>query len=317
MSFPSDYSLKSTHGVSRRSAGSASVRFVDFIRSFFHPVSKKIEIVYNLSSPATVAPWPSISYSLKRHQTTPPIRSTSQYEYLSNARKDAYEFRSNTTLSSNQFVRPGSPHPPSPSAPPPHPCICTIDQFYTPQVKRSSVKRINTEAAGLHDVRIIDLDDGLMHAHSHCRPEERYVIRTESRPIYLESVEIDVCSAALQRLPPLPRRLDKRIVSAANIAVDGSHAIVVDDQPQPSNITEKKISLKRQNYGRGEQHQILDENESKRQMEIKEKILAEWKRGWRRDEQGLDSSFSSLTTREEPMMVGYSTVPLCCTYCII
>ncbi|KAL5111021.1 hypothetical protein TcWFU_010149 [Taenia crassiceps] len=304
MPFPSEYSLKSARDVSCRSAGSTSARFVDFIRSLFQPFSKRTETVYNFASPTTVAPCSSDSYSLKRHQTTPPIRSTSQYEHLSDARKNTYGSRSNTTLFSTQFVRPGSPRSPSPSTPPLHLCVCTTDQFYTPQIRRFSIKRTNTEAAGLDDIRIINLDEGMMHAHSHYRPEEKYVIRAESRPIYSESVEVDVFGAAPYQLPPLSRRLEKRIVSVANIAMDGSHANVVDTQPQPSNITEKKISLKRQNYDQEEQqNQVLDENESNRQTEIKERILTEWERRWQRDEQGMDSSLSSPTTREEPMMV--------------
>nr|CDS17234.1 rho GTPase activating protein 7 [Echinococcus granulosus] len=299
MSFPSEYSVKSTRGISRRSAGSAGTRFVDFIRSLFQSVFAKPEMVYEFSIPTTVAPCLPISSSLKRHQTTPPVRSFSQYEYLSDARKNTFEYGNNVTPSSTQFVLSRSPHPP-----PPHPSIRTIDQFYTPQIKRSNVKRISTEAARLHDIRIVDLGEGLMRAHLHDKQGEECAIRAEPRTIYSESVEIDVRSTATQQFSPLPRKLDKRVISVANIAVDGSRATAFDIQPQLSNVTKKKISLKYKSYDRLEQpNQVSEGNKFKQQMAIKEKILAEWERSRYHDEQGPDSSFSSLVSREEPMMV--------------
>ncbi|EUB64393.1 hypothetical protein EGR_00937 [Echinococcus granulosus] len=298
MSFPSEYSVKSTRGISRRSAGSAGTRFVDFIRSLFQSVFAKPEMVYEFSIPTTVAPCLPISSSLKRHQTTPPVRSFSQYEYLSDARKNTFEYGNNVTPSSTQFVLSRSPHPP-----PPHPSIRTIDQFYTPQIKRSNVKRISTEAARLHDIRIVDLGEGLMRAHLHDKQGEECAIRAEPRTIYSESVEIDVRSTATQQFSPLPRKLDKRVISVANIAVDGSRATAFDIQPQLSNVTKKKISLKYKSYDRLEQpNQVSEGNKFKQQMAIKEKILAEWERSRYHDEQGPDSSFSSLVSREEPMM---------------
>lgn len=203
------------------------------------------------------------------------------------------------TPSSTQFVLSRSPHPP-----PPHPSIRTIDQFYTPQIKRSNVKRISTEAARLHDIRIVDLGEGLMRAHLHDKQGEECAIRAEPRTIYSESVEIDVRSTATQQFSPLPRKLDKRVISVANIAVDGSRATAFDIQPQLSNVTKKKISLKYKSYDRLEQpNQVSEGNKFKQQMAIKEKILAEWERSRYHDEQGPDSSFSSLVSREEPMMV--------------
>ncbi|VDM34827.1 unnamed protein product [Hydatigera taeniaeformis] len=310
MSFSSDYSLKSAQGVSRRSACSAGARFVEFIRSLFQNSSEKYAIAHKYSASTTAASCVSNSLMSEHRRLVSPVRSSSQYEYLSDGGKNSSEICKIMALSRTQFVLPGSPS----SAPPPHPCNYTIEQFYTPQLKRSSAKPINNEAAGLQGIRIVNLNERLMRAHSHYRPEEIYVIRAEPRPIYSESVEVDVCSATPEQLLSLPTRFDKRIVSVANIAVDGMHADAVDIRPQISNITEKKILLKRQNYDkRGQQVQVTEEDELNRQMKIKEKIVAEWEHRWHLDEQRLESSFSSLATREEPMIVSCLAVSFCCT----
>ncbi|KAM7538278.1 hypothetical protein Aperf_G00000076069 [Anoplocephala perfoliata] len=325
MSHPSEYSIKPAQRTPiHRNEGSPGTRFMSLLRSLFRPVSENHPNMSRRSRSSHPRP---TSTSLKRRKTEPPVRSSSDYEYLSEVRNETtINHHGNVTLSETQFA--GNVGRSSPPAIPPR--TCNQNQYYTPQIKRANTDNFCAQYSGLHDFWIVNLDSKpppLIRTTSQYRPGDRYPIRNESRPIYLESVEVSV-SDALPHLQiqqpqilqqssqqhhkpplPLPPNLEKRVVSIANIPLDSQH---VSSRLLIPSASEKQIARRTQDLDRFERKvELTIGEESRRQREIKERILAEWEQSWRHGQRSLDGSYSSLGAREEPSMVddGLKEIP--------
>ena len=126
-------------------------------------------------------------------------------------------------------------------------------------------------------------------------PEKQCVIWTKPITIYSEIVEVNVSGAPLQLLPSQPKKLENKITSVTNITTESPHSNMQAVKSQFSNTIEKKIYL---NYSNSSEM-----SEKEKSNRVKERILAEWERNYRSRERTPNSSFSSLTAGEEPMMV--------------
>ncbi|KAM3184761.1 hypothetical protein ACTXT7_007712 [Hymenolepis weldensis] len=306
MSYPSEYSLKSAQGApSHHSRSSSGNRFMNLLRSLFRPTPEVSSRNY-----APIPPRPA-STSLKKRKTELPFRPTYQYETLSNFRDLANSNK--ITLSRTHLSKPSPPVIPY--------RICNQNQYYSPQIRRSNNSNFYAQSSGIQGIRIVNLDPQptqLVRTFSYHRPGEKSVIQCDRRPIYSKSVEVNISdpdpygviqqpSTVINQQPLLPSEVSetrkKKVISVANIPIE-THYI----RPKLciSNAREKEMTLKREYSDTfNPQTEYSSQEESRRKMEIKERILSDWEHSWRHGDRKLDGSFSSLgTSREEPSMVG-------------
>ncbi|VUZ50672.1 unnamed protein product [Hymenolepis diminuta] len=306
MSYPSEYSLKSAQGAPlHHSRSSSGNRFMNLLRSLFRPTPEASSRNY-----APIPPRPA-SISLKNRKTEPPFRPSYQYETLLNNRDLATS--NNMALSGTHLSKPSSPVIPY--------RICNRNQYYSPQIRRSNNSNFYAQSSGIQGIRIVNLDSQptqLVRTFSYHRPGEKSVIKCDRRPIYSKSVEINISdpvpyrviqqpSTVINQQSLLPSAVSeprkKKVISVANIPIETQYI-----QPQLciSNAREKEITLKREYSDTfSQQTDYSSQEESRRKMEIKERILSDWEHSWRHGDHKLDGSFSSLgTNREEPSMVG-------------
>lgn len=330
MSYPGEYSIKSPQrNPSHHRGTSSGSRFMNLLRSLFRPHSKKYP---EISAPiyASIPPRPA-STTIKRRKTEPPVRSSSHYENLSNFRDlvasnytHVHAQAPQMSLSETHFPKPVVHHP---VVVPSHIAV-NQSPFYTPQIKRANHSNFYSHSMGVQDIRIVNLDPQptqLVRTLSYRRPEERYVIQGDRRPIYSESVEVNIAEPPAYRvIQQAPRvmnpqyllpssvseSLEKRVVSVANIPVEIQHS--QSDVVRMPNSIEKEITLKREYSDTiNQQMEYSSLEESRKKMEIKERILAEWEHNWRHKDRKLDGSFSSTgTSREEPSMVSSIDYPM-------
>lgn len=307
MSYPSEYSLKSAQGAPSHHSGSSSGnRFMNLLRSLFRPTPEVSSRNY-----APIPPRPA-STSLKKRKMELPFRPTYQYEIISNFQD--LPTSNNMALSGTHLSKPSPP-------------VCNRNQYYSPQIRRSNNSNFYAQSSGIQGIRIVNLDSQptqLVRTFSYHRPGEKSVIQCDRRPIYSKSVEVNISdpvpyrviqqpSTVINQQSLLPSEVSetrkKKVISVANIPIETQYI-----QPQfcISNAREKEITLKREYSDTfNQQTDYSSQEESRRKMEIKERILSDWEHGWRHGDRKLDGSFSSLgTNREEPSMVG-SKANLC------
>nr|CDS31744.1 hypothetical protein HmN_000385400 [Hymenolepis microstoma] len=313
MPYTSEYSLKSVQEApSHHSRSSSGKRFINLLRSLFS-LSPKQDPEISQKKYAFIPPRPTPVF-LKRRKIESPVRSTSQYENLSNFRDPAAPSNYSNMIHSTT-------HLPKPSPPVIPYRGCNQRQFYSPQIRHTNNSNFYAQSSGIQDIKIVNLDPRpthLVRTFSYRRPGERYVIQSDRRPIYSESVEINISDPVTFRVAQQPSATinpkyllpsavsgtsGKKVVSVANIPMEAQH---IQPQMCMSNASEKEIVLKREYSDTiNQQMKYSSKDESRRKMEIKERILAEWEHSWRPEDRKLDESFSSLgTNREEPSMVG-------------
>ncbi|VDO03040.1 unnamed protein product [Rodentolepis nana] len=313
MPYTSEYSLKSVQEVPSHHSGSSSgKRFINLLRSLFFLSPKQnpeISQKKYTSIPTRLTP-----VTLKRRKIESPIRSTSQYENLSN-------FRDLTASNNYSHVTHSTTYLPKPSPPVIPYRGCNQRQFYSPQIRHANDSNFYAQSSGIQDIKIVNLDPRptqLVRTFSYRIPGDRYVLQSYRRPIYSESVEVNVSDPVTYRVTQQPSAVinpkyllpsavsgtsEKKVVSVANIPMEAQY---IRPQMCIPNASGKEIVLKREYSDTfNPLRECSSKDESRRKMEIKERILAEWEHSWRPEDRKLDGSFSSIgTNREEPSMVG-------------